>query len=86
MIDELSKDPITLTQDELATCLDLLYINLKKLAMSADFSIACNQMSAATKKQLKQIIKGKERSDEENLRGKHKDHSDILGLMDEIKP
>jgi len=56
LIDELSKDPITLTQDELATCLDLLYINLKKLAMSADFSIACNQMSAATKKQLKQII------------------------------
>jgi hypothetical protein len=48
--------------------LDLLYLNLKKLAISADFSIALNQMSANTSKQLSQIMIGKEGEEDSSSR------------------
>jgi hypothetical protein len=42
VLDELAKDEVTLTEEEFALCLDLLYLNIKKLAISADMSIALN--------------------------------------------
>ena len=45
-----------LTEAEYETCLDLLYLNLKKLAFSADYSVQLNKMNAITKKQIEQIL------------------------------
>jgi hypothetical protein len=52
LLDALSKEEVCLTEEEYAACLDMLYLNIKKLARSADLSMQLNQLNLLTKRKI----------------------------------
>jgi len=52
-------------ESEYQTCLDVLYLNLKKLSYSADYSLKLHQLNSSTKKQIDFIINEQDQVDNE---------------------
>lgn len=52
-------------ESEYQTCLDVLYLNLKKLAYSADYSLKLHQLNYITKKQIDFVLCEQEKDDVE---------------------